>query len=253
MPIGKRLDDLIKMRKENVNSLSAQIGISPQTVYSIIKRDNMKADLDVLFKLASALDVPIDYFYEPIGQNVASPILHRADVLIKPPHYTELHSRYRAIVDATSMEAYSQQIRDEQAAAPQPGILPDNVISLRSSEQPFSAGRGVYLGPEAFNTICVERNELTEHADYAGPVEGDSMEPKYHDGDILLVSTKEYPERGEIGIFSLDGCGYVKKLGNDKLISLNPKYDPIPMDESIRCNGKVIGTLNPDWIKGDNQ
>lgn len=65
MPIGKRLDDLINLRKENVNSIATQIGVSPQTIYSIIKRDNMKVDFDVLMKLSKRLDVPVDYFYEP--------------------------------------------------------------------------------------------------------------------------------------------------------------------------------------------
>lgn len=172
----------------------------------------------------------------------------------QPPHYSDLLDEYKAIVDATSEQAYKAQTlavksaltaMQEDAAT---DIFPDNVVAFRMSEQPFSAGHGVYLGPEAFREIKVLRNELTEHADYGGPVEGDSMEPKYHDGDILLVSTKEYPEQGEIGIFSLDGCGYVKKFGDGELISLNRKYDPIPMDDSIRCNGKVIGVLDPAWI-----
>lgn len=42
-------------------------------------------------------------------------------------------------------------------------------------------------------------------------------------------------ENGEIGIFSLNGEAYIKKLHDDKngvfLISLNEKYPPIPVDE----------------------
>ena len=64
MAIGKRLEDLIKTRNTNVNELSIKIGISPQTIYSIIKRDNMKVDLDVLFKISKALGVNVDYFYD---------------------------------------------------------------------------------------------------------------------------------------------------------------------------------------------
>lgn len=170
-----------------------------------------------------------------------------------PPHYADLLDEYKAIVDVTSDQAYKAQtmaVKSAIAAMQEDAAADtsDNVIPFRFSEQPFSAGRGVYLGPEAFREINVLRNELTERADFGGPVEGDSMEPKYHDGDILAVSTQEYPEPGEIGIFSLDGCGYVKKLGNGELISLNRKYDPIPMDDSIRCNGKVIGVLDHDWI-----
>lgn len=65
MPIGKRLSDLLTARSENVNSISNQIGVSPQTIYSIIKRDNMKVDFDVLMKLSKALNVSVEYFYEP--------------------------------------------------------------------------------------------------------------------------------------------------------------------------------------------
>ena len=55
-------------------------------------------------------------------------------------------------------------------------------------------------------------------------------------------------ELGEIGVFSVDGSGYVKELGNGELISLNPTYDPIPMTESTWCYGRVIGVLDPEWI-----
>jgi phage repressor protein C with HTH and peptisase S24 domain len=73
------------------------------------------------------------------------------------------------------------------------------------------------------------------------------MEPKYHDGDVLIVE-KSTVSLGDIGIFTLDGNGFVKVLGKNELISLNKAYDPIPMDESVICNGKVIGILEPDWI-----
>ena len=74
------------------------------------------------------------------------------------------------------------------------------------------------------------------------------MEPRYHNGDILIIEEAEESELGEIGVFSVDGSGYVKELGNGELISLNPTYDPIPMTESTWCYGRVIGVLDPEWI-----
>ena len=114
--------------------------------------------------------------------------------------------------------------------------------AFRISEQPAAAGNGVYLGPESFYTIMVRADALPRNAAFGVPVSGDSMEPKYHDGDILIVST-EKPERGEVGIYTMDSQGYVKVRGNNELLSLNPAYDPIPMTEDIICNGKVIGVL----------
>ena len=48
--------------------------------------------------------------------------------------------------------------------------------------------------------------------------------------------------------YYINGSGYVKKRGETSLLSLNPLYEPIPMNDSIRCNGKVVGILKPDWI-----
>lgn len=79
--------------------------------------------------------------------------------------------------------------------------------------------------------------------DYAIGVNGDSMKPEYNDGDTLLIEMTEEIETGEIGIFLVDNESYVKKLGNNELISLNPEYGNIPLTENSRCMGKVIGKL----------
>lgn len=71
--IGKTLQALIDEKGTNVNELAKTIGVSPQTLYSIIKRDNMKIDFDVLLKICKALDVPVDVFYNDyISKNHAS-------------------------------------------------------------------------------------------------------------------------------------------------------------------------------------
>lgn len=58
MGIGTNLKELISLKGTNVNELAAKAGISPQTLYAIIKRDNTKIDTNILLKLAHALDVP---------------------------------------------------------------------------------------------------------------------------------------------------------------------------------------------------
>ena len=76
------------------------------------------------------------------------------------------------------------------------------------------------------------------------------MEPVYYDGDILLVRRQPDIDIGEIGIFIQGGCGFVKKKGENRLISLNklrPDIYPSEFDE-IYCFGKVIGKLEPEWI-----
>lgn len=135
-----------------------------------------------------------------------------------------------------------------EAAAEFAGDVLDKIIPFRRSYQPASAGTGIFLGPDEFETIYVLENNLTRRASFGVPVSGNSMEPDYHDGDVLLVERAEDVRIGEVGVFTIDGDGYVKQRGEGELISLNPAYDPIPMNESIRCSGRVIGILEPDWI-----
>ena len=61
MSIGKRLEELINYRNTNVNRVAREAGISPQTIYGIIKRDNTKVDINILMALAKELNVTLDF------------------------------------------------------------------------------------------------------------------------------------------------------------------------------------------------
>ncbi|WP_158591429.1 XRE family transcriptional regulator [Roseburia sp. 1XD42-69] len=107
-----------------------------------------------------------------------------------------------------------------------------------------SAGPGQIV----FDTPPTERIEIPDipkyrKVDYAIGVNGNSMEPMYHDGDILLVEMRDEIEVGEIGIFLVDGNSFVKKLGKEELISLNPKAINVALTEESKCMGKVIDKL----------
>lgn len=122
---------------------------------------------------------------------------------------------------------------------------PDPGIPFRISEQSAAAGLGAYLGPDAFRMAHVRRDALPRGASFGVPVCGDSMEPQYHDRDILIVSDA-IPQPGDVGVFIMEGAGYVKVLGTGELLSLNPAYAPIPIAEGIRACGKVIGVLHDE-------
>lgn len=107
-----------------------------------------------------------------------------------------------------------------------------------------SAGTGQIV----FDAPPTKRIEIPDipgyrKVDYAIGVNGNSMEPVYHDGDTLLIEMAEEIEIGETGIFLVDNESYVKKLGEGELISLNPQYNNIPLTENSKCMGKVIDKL----------
>lgn len=117
--------------------------------------------------------------------------------------------------------------------------------SILLYDMPVSAGTGVYLDDNTAEKINIPDNDKTLTADFALRISGNSMNPKYHDGDILLVENCDSTEIGELGIFILDGCSYFKKYGGDRLISLNPEFADILLKDyqEVACCGKVIGKL----------
>lgn len=110
-----------------------------------------------------------------------------------------------------------------------------------------SAGTGqIIFDMPPTKRIEIPNTPKYRKVDYAIGVNGDSMEPLYHDGDMLLVEMTEDIEIGDIGIFRIDNESYVKKLGKTELISLNPDAKNIPLNESSGCMGKVIGKMPND-------
>ena len=124
-------------------------------------------------------------------------------------------------------------------------IIRNQTRKLRLYDARVSAGTGNFLDSDYYTTIDVSE-EAAGNADFAVTISGDSMEPVFHDHDMVFVHQQETLENGEIGIFSLNDNAYIKKLKNDStgtfLISLNPKYSPIsvhPDRDSFRIFGKV--------------
>lgn len=127
----------------------------------------------------------------------------------------------------------------------------NNIIPFRRYidiyENVVSAGTGNFLEDGPKQTIELTKDIIPSTASFGVRISGDSMEPEFENGQIAWVLKQNVVNNGEIGIFSLNGEAYIKKLQEDKngvfLISLNEKYSPIPVNENDRFDilGKVVG------------
>lgn len=88
-------------------------------------------------------------------------------------------------------------------------------------------------------------------------VSGDSMEPTFSEGDIIVIKKDVEINIGEIGVFFLDeytGDGVVKRLkyknGKHVLESDNHSYDDIEIESTkiVTC-GKVVNIVKSDLSK----
>lgn len=122
-------------------------------------------------------------------------------------------------------------------------------IFIEYSTLKVSAGTGEPLIDDTYHDFLkVKRNDLTEEANFAVQISGNSMLPRFKDKEWVLVRSQPDVEIGEIGIFIIDGNGYIKERAADRLVSINPEYDDIFFKENqdIKCKGLVIGTLESD-------
>ena len=143
---------------------------------------------------------------------------------------------------------YIQLLRESGRYAVQPRLhelrtLPKRSLPLYSLA--VSAGTGQFLDGEDYEMVEVGQ-EVPDGSNFGVRVAGDSMEPRFHNGQIIWVRQQRRLMTGEIGIFLYDGNAYLKQLvareGRVALHSLNPHYEDIFISDALplRVLGKVL-------------
>ena len=149
-----------------------------------------------------------------------------------------------------------------------PAEKPKPVIQFREiavAYMPAAAGTGNWLDDtEAYEMVSVPAQEIPKGAELGIRISGDSMEPVFHDGQIVWVQRCSQLNVGEVGIFSYDNQAYIKVYGEQPpeedvrelytdsygamrrqpvLLSYNsPKYSPIVISpySPFRIFGRVL-------------
>lgn len=251
--IENQIKNVILQRYKSVRAFTQAINIPYSTIDNMFRRGIGGIGVQTVIKICNALDIDVESLHT--GQIAWKANVNPTLVIneLSNPELLEKYSKLdffgRRMVTIVVNEEYNRvNYNNSKNSMEEPES--ENVIELNFSEQPSSAGTGYWLDEEQMIKKKVILNRDTAKSDLCIPVSGDSMTPLYHDGDILLVRKQPAVDIGEIGIFTIDGAGYVKKFGIGQLESLNPEYEPIPINEdtNLICNGKVLGILNPDWI-----
>lgn len=116
---------------------------------------------------------------------------------------------------------------------------------IRCFVMPASAGTGTMVDSED-STMIPLPEEVPQDVSFAVMVQGNSMEPLLHTGDLLYIRAQETLEDGEVGVMTLNDSTYVKQFratsNGDWLVSVNPAYTPIRINEydTFMIHGKVV-------------
>ena len=246
MTFLEKLDLLMERDHLNRRALSRKAGIPYNTIDNWYKRGYEGLKLSTAGKLAEFFGTTTDFF---LREELRDPDYGKtAGFQVDFPEMTFLQKR-RALddygkqaVDAVLEAEYSRMTHVTERE--QKGWI----TYISCYDLAVSAGTGEPLGDTYYTTkLEIPSERVPENAHCCLRVNGDSMEPAYKDGDIVFVQRMEGQDlrAGEIGIFALNGEGYIKQLGHRQLLSLNPKYAPIPIGpyDRLECQGRVLGKL----------
>ena len=116
---------------------------------------------------------------------------------------------------------------------------------------PLSAAAGIGTPMEDTckpGSAFVTENRLSRQSDAIYFINGDSMEPTYHNGDHVYVQHASELNYGEIGIFIVSGVTYIKEFRKSGLYSHNRSYRIMKLtdDDNVHLVGRVLGRVESE-------
>ena len=159
--IGTTLKKLLDEREIKVNEFARQIQVPAQTLYSIIRRDNMKIDFELLLRICDALHVPLEMFCGTGSTDQPTP--EEWETLWKLRRLDD-HGRF------VTLQLLDAECARLQAAEQQPER--NKIIPLYMT--PAAAG---YASPAFGDDYEDYEVAADSEADFAVRIAGDSMEP----------------------------------------------------------------------------
>ena len=242
----EKINEIRKEKRMDLATLAELSGVPYGTLSKITAGITKDPKLETVKSIARTLGVTIDVFDDAPSRQQAE----GSDPQFTPEE-KNLIKKYRGLdthgKKAVDWIAEHELNRLQGIESPIGGIIEDATTAY-TKIIPFpgkvSAGLGVEALPD-YDTIAGP-----DAADFALLVDGDSMEPRYHSGQIIYIREQPTVENGQIAVVQIQGPdgfqpqAYLKKVKitgtTAQLISLNKAYDTltVPLDELT-----VLGTV----------
>ena len=240
--IAENITHFRKQRGITQKELAKEVGITASTMTDYMKLRSAPS-FGVIQKLADYFGVKKSDIDTTFKEESTTSLPDASDLLTQQitDKVVQLTQDNKKIVLRTSEELLESQNEEETKINEVSEVI--QLYSYDYYDHPASAGTGQYL-----NDVRVERIELPVDvdADFVIPIKGDSMEPDYHNGDLVFIQTSVDLNNGVIGVFNYNGDAYIKQLVIDEdqayLHSLNPAYKDMPItpETDFRIIGEVV-------------
>lgn len=228
----KEFGDLIGVRNTTISSWERGISVP---------------SIETLMELSQVLNVPLKEFTgnnsSPLENEQLGEARKDKDNILN--RYYSLDEKGKEVIQYM-LDNELERIRNKQKAFIYPmlqtsDLEPSETVELDYYPQAAGMGKGQDVTPCAPEKLEVIVDQIPKYTDYVIRVTGDSMEPTYHSGDLLFIQNTQVLNKGDIGVFVVEGETLVKELGENELISHNKKYAPIKNGDGCFIQGRVVG------------
>ena len=236
----ERYGEVIRTYRKRANLTQAQLGTLVGASGILVghwEAGRARPDLNLVPALCESLGISLGVFF---GKPASDDALSEEEQRFMAK-YRRIGLRDRLLLQ-TALDKMYELATDELWS-----YCRENFRPIWHNYQQAAAGSGITLESENQGEQVYIRNGGTaDRADEIVTVNGASMEPRFYDGQDVYVEHTQELQIGEIGLFIVNGAGYIKELANGYLHSLNPAFEDIRIceDDDLRCVGRILGVVD---------
>lgn len=216
--VGEKIKQLRLSRGMTQEDLAELLDTTKQSI-GRYENGTRKISQDLIFELADIFKCSINDFFPKTNQS------------------SSIETIYNQLTKKRQVKVYNfakyQLKEQENKVVPLAGATAANPTELSYGDTTYD------------ETV---KSNVPAKADVALVVKGDSMEPEYHDGEIVFYKSQPVVENGEMAIVEINGDGVTLKkvyfnYDDNKVIlrSINDRYDDRELSpEDVRVLGIVV-------------
>ena len=232
------------LKKATLPELADLLGVSRNTIINW-ESDKTRPDISAIQTLCLHLDIPLYELFGITGDTKSYLSARETSLL---DGYRQLSTVNQNVVTAM----VDKMLEEEQNACN--SYLINNFYLLPLESTPAAAGTGCAFTDAPPEYLFIKKNRYSTNADALIRVSGASMEPLYHDGDLVYVCYTQAVEDGDDVICSTVDGAVIKRLHDHKLHSLNKdlSFGEKSEDDHVAILGKVLGIASEDEFASDS-
>ena len=240
--VGQRVKYFREKRGMEQMALAEMLGVKSNAI-SNWEHGRTRPDLNQIPKICAALGIG---FYDLFGvDDPMRTFTAKERAIIEDYRY--LNEQNKSVFNAV-LTTLTERQRAEECPP---------ITKLIKFQKQLAAGFDVSAEfDDEGEDIYLYSSEEVDSADCVFTVSGDSMEPEYHDGDLVLV--RRYPgcgklRPGDVGAFMIGNETYIKEYQKDGLHSYNEAYKTMHFnsDDHVILIGKVMGLVEEEDLATD--